>query len=479
MDTLTYIIFYLAIILAVGIMLAILIKSKNRATEIDEITESGGSASPLQMAAREAVSNQMMQKGLRYGLVVLISVLGVSFAHLWKWWAKPLKIIITFLLALVAVVYFAVKWFYHESGEIVIDVRDFSEIIVGSKIDGIPIYISAVDKNSSELDEIPDVKFDTEDDKKPGYGHTLVRTNEDGLAYVKYSGGFETKDFALRIRAKPEELKNNVFVNDSLPIDTTYKEQYFKVFRLERKREMVQGTIPIDLSAGDLGSDLMNPPPETVDLVVYIENWKGKNSTNCPPPFISSDSQLADTNKFELDGTSFVLREQAINKPFYLTYIVEDGSEVKIKFNVEEDKAGKFAFDPKEKVIKASKGGSPPAPISSTVASSDSCCGPAQFVVLLVNRIGRVLPRKDLTIYSRDGFSEEFTTGVDGKIIFPEEPIPDLCFFWRGNRIFRIIMDRDTPTDETNELMLKRPGCSDDGTRTIIYDSNTKKIAWQ
>jgi len=225
----------------------------------------------------------------------------------------------------------------------------------------------------------------------------------------------------------------------------------------------------------------MNPPPEKVDLVVYVEDWKGKNSTNIPPPFLSSDSQLSDTNKFELDGTSFVLKEQPIDKPFYLTYIVEDGSQVKIKFNVEEGKAGGFAFDPKEQVIAASKGGGPQPPINAKVASQDSCCGPDQFTITLVNSIGLVLKRKIVTIYSKDGFLEEFTTDEDGKLIFPTDPIPDLCYFWKGNRsdnrVFKIIMNRDTPTDETNVLTLKRPECSDDGTRTIMYDNN--KIVWQ
>ena len=443
METSTYIIITVAVLL----ILLILISFSLRKKKYDEEPDTG--ASGFELAAQEAL-RQSAQRGKMYYMFLLTTATSIGLAKLWVWWFKPKKVAITGVLLFVGGSILAFLTFTTHHGDIAINIVPYG-VIPPENVKGINVVIEAMeilDTATKSFKPLTGIEFERiEENIEPFKDKVTVPTNEDGIAYVKYSGRFDPDDIVFLVRVLPQGTKyESRYVEDSVKVKPSELEDRIKIILLRKKRQMVYGTMPVLASIESLKEKLPpgEKPNDAFTLEVYPTNAEGKN-TQVGRMFLKKSAQAADSLELQWNGSRFVLEKQTFKKePYLLTYLIEDSSKIAPAIKSEDPKF-QFQNDPKGQTVSQAGGASLP-PIKPVVELKQEADNIQYTFQFLFNK--KPFANIDITITAANvQISDlyrffEANTNSEGIVVYPKDnKIPYIEEFWNSVGSLKLKID--------------------------------------
>ena len=371
------------------------------------------------------------KRGFGYFIKYIFSIIALGLGKLWEWLWTPKKVLIILIILVVLLGIYLYYTFTTISGEIIINVRELSARIPYEKIDKIIVQVEAKDRISNAL--VP-LEFSTlDEDAEPQDSKIVLETNKDGIALAKYTGREDPDNIMLvyKVVASGTEYENEYI--DKVVTDTPLVTgRHFKTIRL---RPIVSDEIPVLASIEGLPLARGDKPPETFKIDVYLSDPEGKPTDNAML-YLKSDIDAEDSTLLEYRGGSFVLTENPLkNTPYYLRYIVDDSTTLKLKLIIEPEGSSNFNFENEAEPVMISKGGDKPEPVEPVIALDEEIALQYKFIVF--NEAGEKMRGVKFFIQASDVESEDdkdiLITDDNGEVLYPDKPIQVLDRFWATN----------------------------------------------
>lgn len=457
MDTQTYLIIYLSILLVLGIIIIIFLKKKQASEEKKAEQEYIQSAeSDLAKRARSRAQSEAASRAKMIGLSLFFTFFGSILAKLWEWWYTPKKVLST--AGLLAI--FGGVWGFltltNELGEIAINVRDAKGIIPPKNIEGLEIVVEARDSTTPNFDLMPGVMFKpVNKNMQSSESWIQLTTNEDGIAYASYSGHFDPKNMMLQVKILASNSKQyETQYHDETIVDSGFKAPvYYTTVYLQRKRPMVRGTIRLkpDFESLEEMKALGVEPPNTFTLDIYLKDVED-NPAKSAKFLVNNEKEVGQikANVENRGGGSFILEEIEINKQgYYLHYEIEDSSQIKVKLKFPDEFAEQFKFDEDENgggagggFTTITEGEEPNIKLNSKV-SAKAPPDDHQYSFTIVNEKGKKYEDNEefelKFLFGPDGSQKsEYKITGDESVIFPDNVIESLSTFWEENSNVKI-----------------------------------------
>jgi hypothetical protein len=341
MDTTKIIIIYLIILLLIGIVGAYFMlrrtkKEKERELDNKEWTERVGT-SEYEVKAINELKNQAIKKGMAYFIPFVFSIVAILLGKLWDWWYKPLKIVLTFVIAgLGAGIILFLAW-NTSHGKIFITVRgeDFQKY--PQLLSGVNIVIEARDTTTNKKDILKALSFKFREGKESAEGSVVLTSNQEGYAFSNFSGIYKEKNIAFRIN-----VKDTLDLFDSASVELPYNSLIEHIVTLKRKVNLISGSSPLKAIIPS-SPEIMKafPPggsvrPKTYNMEIYCLDKKDMPNNFAKFYLKNKIDEKGEVFKKVSEG-SYKFEKLEIDKPYFIDYFVTDGSNLVITYSFSDD----------------------------------------------------------------------------------------------------------------------------------------------
>jgi hypothetical protein len=379
MDTNKIILIYLIILLVIGMVGAYLMlrrtkKEKMRELDNKEWTERVGT-SEYEIQAISDLKKQAVKKGMAYFIPFLFSIVAILLGKLWEWWYKPLKIVMTFVIAgLAAAVILFLAW-DTSHGKIFITVRGANYLHYPQLLNGIKVKIEARDKTTNQKDKVNALTFEYKEGIEPISGFVELNSNSDGVAFSNFNGRYTDSNIIFRIIISPDEkdIAQSMFVQDS--VELSYRDLVEHTFILKRKETPITGSFPLSIKIGSSPEvNKLFPPgggerPKLYNLEIYCIDKNDQPNITAKFYLKNKPDEKGEVFKPTTPG-NFIFEKLEVDKPFIVDYSVTDSSKLQmnVKFTDDYKPTGnnklEFPPFPKIQVIKDASKGNKALPVS-------------------------------------------------------------------------------------------------------------------
>lgn len=420
-------------------------------------------------------ASAIKSRGKFYVMGFVFSIMLLSMTKLGEWLWDLKRVLIALGLMIVAVFVMAYYELTTNYGSIAIDISKLSNEMPFQRIADASIFLKFTDKLGNTIN---DVEFSEENsDKEPEVGLIELKSNDEGLAYVNYSGRIDDK-VIVSVEIKPNS--DTLFVAQHLDTIDVTKNIHQESVKLKSK---AIGKIKMNLS---------------LDGEALVKNKIVKKSDVLPTKFKLSVSVLKDDEyvkgKFYLKTSAnekgellervglgkYQIEAEFSETPYYLKYIIQNRSIIKTNIEIlnnDQEVALIVKEDFAEQEFKINDSKKKKKPKNFSLGGDMIDEKPKNeniqytFEIYDYNEDELILFTPTVVIENLGDldFDGEFLV-EKGKFTFPAQPVPSRSKFWRelfpDGIKFKLIHEGE---GETNTITFKRPDKGEEEKTWLIF----------